>query len=258
MLHITKLCIFCDSSFQYIFGIVFFVLFRSWEVALTLVADFLMAQGSFSRQTTKQLLLDPTKIPERWKDAPAERSKRWMSEPFSGRSLVNENRHSENMTHPVLKHVRYIRNISQFSPKLICVGVACLNLDQSPTLMHSTKCPCWSKEGVEGGNLQPGLEKIQMFFVAELASGNLNCQWNCSLNLFPKSRCISHFLQEPIFWYFWGFGTQGFHQDVRLLGRKGQAMNSELDPICLKIQDCSDVEVLVRHSFNNSNGTPLI
>lgn len=46
MLHITKSCIFCHSSFQYIFGIDFFVLFRSWKVTLT---DFCRAQHSFSR-----------------------------------------------------------------------------------------------------------------------------------------------------------------------------------------------------------------
>lgn len=89
----------------------------------------------------------------------------------------------------------------------------------------------------------------------ELASDNLKCQWNCSTNLFPKSHYIPHFLQELIFSYFWGFGTQGFHQDMRLLNREDQAINTELDLICLKFQDCSDVKVLVRHSFSNSNGT---
>lgn len=46
MLPITKSCIFCHSSFQCMFGIDFFVLFRSWKVALT---DFCRAQHSFSR-----------------------------------------------------------------------------------------------------------------------------------------------------------------------------------------------------------------
>lgn len=64
-------------------------------------------------------------------------------------------------------------------------------------------------------------------------------------------------MQDTVFGYFWVSGTQEFHQDVRLLGRKGQAMISETDPICLKIQDCSDVEVF-GHSFNNGNRTALI
>lgn len=47
-------------------------------------------------------------------------------------------------------------------------------------------------------------------------------------------------------------------QDVRLLDRKHKAMDLKLAPICLNIQDCSDGEVLVRCSYNNSNRKPLI
>lgn len=96
--------------------------------------------------------------------------------------------------------------------------------------------------------------KMCICFMLDLASDNLKCQWNCSTNLFPKSHCIPHFLQELIF-AISGVWQWGFHQDKRLLSREDQAINTELDHICLKFQDCSEVKVLVRHSFNNSNGT---
>lgn len=72
---------------------------------------------------------------------------------------------SGNMIQSTPKHVRSIRSIFCFSPQPFCTSVACLKLDQSLTLIHWIKYPCWSKEGVESGRLQAQVENVYMFHV---------------------------------------------------------------------------------------------